>query len=372
MRTPRENLLSVFRHEIPEWIPVVAHVDPYNQPNQRGMDPQLAEKLSNVRWADESIVTFSRYLGLDIMDFFFPPIAIRQRTVTVETETKEDLQITTWRTPKGDLRQVLRFSPDTGMWYTVEHQVKEVADLPRLAAVFEDQEIAFDPERLTALQARQRLIGDDGILICSFPGTPLGQLIRVHAGVETTGYLWADGPRELHALVEVMTENHLRQFQLSASCDGIDAMVGMDDTSTTTQSPAMFEEYCLPYTDLIADAVHAQGKLYFHHSCGLIHDLMPLYRQTRMDAVHGYTIPPLGDVGIAEGLALLGSKITILPGFIQLFGNMDDREAVEESVIAMFREATPGAHFIPCVAADPEKTMEDTEFIVRICKQYQQ
>jgi len=40
--TPRENLLRVFRGELPEWIPVVGHADPYNQPSRRCMDPELA------------------------------------------------------------------------------------------------------------------------------------------------------------------------------------------------------------------------------------------------------------------------------------------------------------------------------------------
>lgn len=371
MRTRRENLLSIFRHEIPEWIPVTAHVDPYNQPNQRGMDPALAARLANVQWADESTILVSRALGVDIMDFYVPPVDVCQHHVTVETECRDDLRLTTWRTPSGDLRQVERYSPETGLWYTIEHQVKDAADLPRLAVVFEDQQITVNPDRLAALHERSRLIGDDGIIIAALPGTPLGQLIRVHAGVEAVGYLWADAPDELQALIAVMAENHLRQYALAAACDGLDALVGMDDTSTTTQSPAMFAACCLPYTERVVEVVHRHGKCYFHHSCGLIHDLLPLYRQTSIDAVHGFTTPPLGDVTIAEGRELLGSKITIIPGFVQLFGNMDDRAAVADSVHAMLDEAGPGDHFLPVLAADPEKTLEDMAFIVEVCRQHE-
>ena len=53
MLTPRENLLSVFRHERPAWVPVGGHADPYNQPNRRGMDPRLAQLLGEVRWHDD-------------------------------------------------------------------------------------------------------------------------------------------------------------------------------------------------------------------------------------------------------------------------------------------------------------------------------
>ncbi len=70
MVTPRANLLSVFRHEMPEWIAIVGRVDPYNQPNREGMDPGLAEQLEEVKWRDESTLAFSRYLGIDVMDHF--------------------------------------------------------------------------------------------------------------------------------------------------------------------------------------------------------------------------------------------------------------------------------------------------------------
>ena len=32
MISGRENLIRVFRHEMPEWIPVSGHCDPDNQP----------------------------------------------------------------------------------------------------------------------------------------------------------------------------------------------------------------------------------------------------------------------------------------------------------------------------------------------------
>ena len=70
--TARENMLAVFRHEIPEWIPVHAHCDPYNQPGRQDMDPELAEAMPEVKWGDGSSAIFSRYLGLDVMDFFGP------------------------------------------------------------------------------------------------------------------------------------------------------------------------------------------------------------------------------------------------------------------------------------------------------------
>jgi hypothetical protein len=370
MISRRENLLTVLRGERPEWIPVTGHCDPYNQPSKRGMDTRLAAALADVRWGDESTINFSRYLGLDITDWYGPPIRPRQRKVRVESSRNGDAAVTVWRTPAGELRQVQRHSAGTNLWYTQEHMVKGVRDLPALAEIFADMVHEPLPDAGNTVRRRKQLIGDDGIIMFPLSGTPLGQMIRVHAGVETTAFLWADARRELHELFAVMEDSHLRCLNAAVELDG-DVIVTVDDTSTTTVSPAMFEEFCLGYTTRMAAVAHAAGKFYFHHSCGLIRDLLALYRRTDMDAVHAFTIPPIGDVTIAEGRRRLGRDITIFAGLMQLAGDMSDRQAVARSIRRMFEEATPGDHFILGLAGEPEKTMEQTAFIVNECRKHQ-
>ena len=112
-------------------------------------------------------------------------------------------------------------------------------------------------------------------------------------------------------------------------------LYGTDDTSTTAISPAMFEEFCLGYTDRIADAVHEYGVFYAHHSCVHIRNLLDLYRQTRMDAVDALYLKAVGDVNmIAEARALLGPKIMVMAALGQMGKSMGmgNRGAVAESI----------------------------------------
>lgn len=372
MVAPRENLLKVFRHEAPEWIPVVGHVDPYNRPDREGMDPKLAEALGEVKWCDESTVAFSRYLGIDIMDFFSPPLRSVRKNVAVERVEEGDTTTNIWHTPHGHLREVIRICRTGGTvssnW--VEHPVKGPEDLPAFASIFEDEESEVDAEGLEKVKRRRSLIGDGGMMMFFMAGTPLGMMYRMYSGIETLAYLWADARDALHDLFQVMEQNYLRRYALAAKTD-VDALVGMDDTSTTAISPAMFEESNMELTDARARAAHDAGNLYFHHSCGLIRDLLPLYRQTQMDAVHAFTIPPVGDVTVEEGRKLLGDRITIIAGLGQLAGSMADRDAVRASIRGMFEGAGPGDHFILGLAAYPDKTMEQTRFIVEECRKHQ-
>lgn len=371
MITPRENLLKIFRHEIPEWIPVAGHVDPYNQPNREGMDPGLAAALGEVRWSDESTVIFSRHLGLDITDWYGAPMRITRRNVAVEQRVDGDITTNVWHTPNGDLREVSQVCREangavSSNW--TEHMVKEPADLPAFAAIFADEVIEPDPEGIERTRRRRQLIGDDGLLMGSIDGTPLGMMYRVYSGVAALAYLWADAPDALHDLFAVMEANYLQRLAIAAQSD-IDVLVGVDDTSTTAISPAMFETCNLALTDARVQAAHARGKLYFHHSCGHIRDLLPLYRRTGMDAVHAFTVPPVGNVTVAEGRRLLGDRITIFAGVNQLAGPMGDRAAVRASIRQMIREAAPWDHFILGIAGYPNRTMEQTRFVVDCCRE---
>ncbi len=372
MKTPRENLLCVLRHQVPEWIPVVGHCDPYNQPNREGMDPELVSELGEVRWGDTSTVAFSRYLGLDIMDWFGMPAArVRQRKVTVDQTVGGDTTTRTWHTPDGDLREVIRVCREangvvSSNW--TEHLVKGPEDLTALAAIFEDQMVEPDPEGVQRTRERRALIGDDGLILGSMDGTPLGMMYRVYSGVATLAYLWVDAPDALRDCFDVMERKYLQRLNVGLQSE-IDVVVGVDDTSTTVISPAMFEACNLDLTDTRAARAHAAGKFYFHHSCGLIRDLLPLYRRTAMDAVHAFTIPPMGNVTVAEGRKALGDRITIIAGVKQLAGPMHDRQAVREGIRRMIREADPWDHFILGVTAYPNRTMVETRFVVDACRE---
>ena len=372
MTTRRENMLKIFRHEVPEWMPVTGHVDPYNQPNRKGMDPELAEALGEVQWGDEGTVIFSRYLDLDITDWYPLPVRVTRRNVTVESATEGDVTTSVWHTPQGDLRAVSRVCRDeTGAvssnW--TEHMVKGPGDLPALASIFEDEIVEPDPERIELTRKRRELIGDDGLVLGPMDGTPLGMMYRVFSGVAVLAYLWADAPDALRDCFAVMEANYLQRLAIGVQSD-IDSVVSVDDTSTTAISPAMFEAFNLDLTDKRTELAHAGGKLYFHHSCGLIHDLLPLYHRTKMDGVHAFTIPPIGDVTVAEGRQALGDRITIMAGVQQLVGPLDDRAAVRESIRGMIGEAEPWDHFILGVAAYPNRTMEQTKFVVDCCREF--
>ncbi len=367
MTTPRDNLLRLFRGESPEWTPLTGHCDPYNQPDREGMDPALAAALGQVKWHDGSTVHYSRALGLDVLDYMPAPVRLARARCTLENRREGADTFAVWHTPAGDLREVRRQAREDGTSYVVEHFVKGPADLPALAALFEDERPEPDPKGAEAIRLRRDWIGEDGLLMCFLAGTPLGMMYRVYCGVDTLAYLSVDAPDALADLFAVMERSYRRSFEITAS-SGVDALVGMDDTSTTVISPTMFETYNMALTDARADLCRAAGKLYFHHSCGLIRDLLPLYRATRMDAVHAFTEPPIGNVTLDDGRRLLGDRIAIIASVPAISDPAYNESLILESVRALYGRAAGDPRLILALPAYPHRTMSQTAFIAEACK----
>ena len=373
MITPRENLLRVFSQGEPEWIPLITSVDNWNTPNREGMDPELAEALRDNKPNDDSVTILSRYLGIDIMDRVGPPVRTRQRTIDVEIVTDNFDTVTIWHTPKGDLRHVMRRSESEKLHppYYVERAIKTAEDLPLFAAVFEDQAYEFNREYAAAITLKRDMIGDDGVLECHFHGTPMGMFYRVYSGVEKLAYLHIDAPEALSDLFSVMERRYQEQLKLAVACDA-DMFVGIDDTSTTVISPAMFEQYNIHLTNERADICHAAGKRYLHHSCGLLKNLLRLYNMTGMDGVHAFTEPPVGDVTYADGRELLENRIgirTACPAFLSTVSW--DRGAMRESVRETFTCFSPRDRIALGVTSMPFRRVSEMQEVVEECRKYQ-
>lgn len=368
MATPRENLFKVFRHETPDWMPICGHCDPYNQPDQEGMDPDLAAALKCVEWDDESTLHLSRYLGLDTMDYTLPPVQVERKRVSVQVLQDGFDQISIWHTPLGDLKEIQRTS-EIGTTYLIEHLIKNASDLPLLAEIFEDETISIDRCMVQKITERQKKIGEDGMLMCFGPGTPLGMMYRVYTRVEALSYLWADARQALFDLFLVMEKNYRKVFDLTAETQ-VDALVGMDDTSTGLISPGMFQKVNIEVTNQRADLAHQAGKLYFHHSCGHIRGFLPSYRQTRMDAVHMFTVPPTGDISLKEGRECLGDQITIIAGIQPLESSINPSPEHMHADVRNFLHGSPADHLILDLVAYPHKTIRQTQAVLDECRKY--
>lgn len=340
--TPRENLLRNFRSDNPEWIPVCPDLFP-NQNPTKGIPSELRDVLlsSSGRGLTADILKLGEYLGAD--EYMIPvesPAVLRSADCPERTEKiGADQEMSILSTPRGDLRQLRRTPADAPSLVT-ERYVKNADDVRKLISYFESMHVVVSPEAQERAHVTKAALGDRGIIFCRTNGTPLGMCYRVFSDLTRLIYLIADEPVLLGDLFSCMEEKYLQLLdRMLTGSPEIDAYFGMDDTSTTVISPAMFETHNVELTNKRADLCHHYGKLYVHHSCGLIHDLLPEYRKTRMDGIDAFTPPPIGDVGYAEGRELLGGGYSIRTGLSTGLESMD-LVAIKSHVAERFKDAT--------------------------------
>jgi len=335
MLTARENIIKTLRCDNPEWIPVTAYCDPFNISSE-GVPEELREIFENLTWEKsiQATLALSKYLGVNEYWLGTPAPYNFRSSCDIERKTEDNKAIAIIHTSKGDLRRVTTTVGRES--FATERYIKGPEDLPAYLEYYQSLKFEPDIENLKRARELKNIMGDKGVLNFGFIGTPLSVMYREATDITQLAYLLMDLPEQMKELFACIEEKTLQGLRYTLeNAPEIDVFTTVDDTSTTLISPNMFEEHNLELTNTRADLIHEYGKIYLHHSCGLIHDLLPVYRKTRMDGVHAFTTPPIGDVEYEEGRKLLGDKISIFSSLLSGIQS-NDEQYIEEFVRKKF------------------------------------
>ncbi len=349
--SPRENLLRTLRCENPQWIPVCPSLFP-NQNPTRGIPPELEEVFASASASSDNLVrdilTLGEYLGAN--DCMLPvgkkPVDLLSDTCSERRKrVGENQLVSTLTTPAGELRQVTTFAADAPSMIT-ERYVKTADDVLKLIEYFRSLRAEPRPEALEEIEAARNLLGERGVLFCRTAGTPLGMCYRSYFNFVDLVFLINDSPDLMDELFACMEEKYFLLYEsMLRAAPAIDVFMGMDDTSTTLVSPDMFERYNVDLTTSRAALCHEHGKLYMHHSCGQIKNLLPIYRKTTMDGIDAFTVPPIGDVKYAEGRKILGGGFSIRTGLAGGFPSLR-QDVISRQVADRFKDAKEAGHVV--------------------------
>ncbi len=355
MTTPRQNLLRVFRHEQPDWVPIVTLADGYNRP--RSMPPSYYEDIQRMSPSRALARTFD----VDVLDRVAGYVE-HYREVGYTKTVEGHLETERWETPYGELTlRALRTEyplgegePPLTSLARVEYPVKSVADLRAFAYIFEHVEYEFLHDQVAQ---HVHEVGESGIVTVGAPASPLGMCVRVYVGTETLGYLFMDHPRELRETLDVMGESYLRCYRGLAQLPA-DGTINYDDTTTHAISPRMFRELEVPFLKASAEVLHQNGKLCIHHACGHVRHLLPDFRGTGIDGFDGPAAPPVGDTTVGEARSGLGEGIVIMPFTEEYAMKSGDPATVRGYVRAMFEQAESPLDFVVDIVAPPGGPLE--------------
>ena len=122
-----------------------------------------------------------------------------------------------------------------------------------------------------------------------------------------------DHTREMEEVADVMTQKATEAYQLLADSPAQVLSTG-DNLDERTFSPRLFERYGLPFYRQMSEILHAKGKIYKIHACGWVKHLLPMIKDSGLDAIEAFAVEPMNDLTVKEAREILDGKVSIMGG----------------------------------------------------------
>jgi uroporphyrinogen-III decarboxylase len=115
-------------------------------------------------------------------------------------------------------------------------------------------------------------------------------------------------PEECHSFLKLFTRIATAQAILYTKAGADAILVSSPMAGAGFISREMYEEFVMPYEDLIYKEIHKNGGKVYLHTCGAIGDRLDLMAQTALDGIDTLDPPPLGTVNLKEAIDNFGDR----------------------------------------------------------------
>ena len=254
--TPRENMLAVYRHEVPEYVPnFFKDLDIWDSYGERYFGAGTGRDWFGVSWT------------------YVPEM--HSQTETIGQEQLKSLE--DWR------RYVHLPELDSYNWQGI------------------------------ASEATKNWNRSERASFCMLLNGPFERMMSL-MGFENAIFAFMDTPDEVHELFEAITEYKCRYLEILKTYFNFDIIAFHDDWGNNKNmffSPDMWREFIKPYIQKVIDKTHELGMFFEMHSCGFIRPIVGDLVEMGVDA-----IDPLQYCNDVPALkALYGGKVVFNGGF---------------------------------------------------------
>lgn len=320
--TERQRILSILNHEQPDQLPWCADFAYLIHSLQ--MDNTFPKDYQTDPW-DLGVQKMHRDLGTGFYLQGFEPFYAEYDHVDVKVEESGDTQVLTYSTPVGTLRQVTQYSRISYSPGITEHLIKDIEDLKVFAYICEHT--AYRPNYEFARQ-RYETIGDNGVVLCYTPKSPLMHLVALLAGVENVTYMEMDEPEEFKALLDGIEEKFDEACRITLESPAECIMIP-ENISSECVAP-FYQDYMKRYHKKWTTRIREAGKYSFVHQDGTVRGLISqLSKESGFDVIEAVTPLPMGDVAIDEVAGLVDDRTIIwggIPGGMFVESTLSDED----------------------------------------------
>lgn len=163
------------------------------------------------------------------------------------------------------------------------------------------------------MRQRYGTIGENGVVLCYTPKSPLMDLVALRSGVENVTYMTMDEEEEFTAILDELEEVCDQAARIAVESPAECIMIP-ENISSECVTP-FYQKYMKRYHRKWTSQIREAGKYSFVHQDGTVRGLVSqLSKESRFDVIEAITPLPVGDVDIAEVDGLVEDSTIIWGG----------------------------------------------------------
>ena len=238
--------------------------------------------------------------------------------------------LTRIKTPAGEQTAIKEARPTCRLPMHVKREIETREDLNVATWRAENAHYVFDRPTYDRLLAEW---GDLGLPTMYLPRVNIQDLYINTMGIQEAILALHDwGKEKFRPYFRALDGLHERLIDLLNTLPQFEIINFGDNLHAGTLPPRWFEEYVLPAYQCRCHQLHAGGKFVHAHWDGDVPHLLHFARQTGLDGIEAITPQPQGDVTLEETKEALGDRIFLFDGIPAIYFNTTfDVGVLEES-----------------------------------------
>lgn len=341
--TERERILSILNGKKPDKLPWCADLAYYT--GYLEAENIYPEQYKNTYY-DNGLQKMHRDYGTGFYLQGFSPLKAQSNNVDIKIEQQGNAIIKTIVTPLGNLREVQQYSKRSYSHGITEHLIKDIKDLRCFCYLCEHTNYFADYDYA---QKRYETIGDNGVVLCYTPKSPMMELVALQSGIENFTYMAIDDEEELKELLDRL------EVKCDEACEIVvnspaECIMIPENISSECVTP-FYQTYMERYHKKWTSKIHDKGKFSFVHIDGTVRGMVGELSRSGFDVVEAITPKPVGDVELEEVSTLVLDKTVIwggIPG--GFFTDTISDEEFDKHVISCIKTMTSSPRYVLGVA----------------------
>lgn len=314
MMTSRERILTVLSGGLPDrvpWVPLIGRYFVSSLPKQGFEIESFAPRsraVTQILQQDLNLaeIEAAKLTGGDVFYRHAPAYILTSRDCTWFSHEQNGKVYKGWKTPLGDLEEVISFSHGTD--FIEQHMLADSSAVPAYLHLLKSFDAVPAYEHITDLAD---YIGEDGVVTMSGPLTPIQEMLQFKMGVERTTFALFDEPEMMQDIFGCLNELNGKIYRIlaDAPASASPVVITYEDTSTTVLSPDWYETYESGDLDAYTGILQGSGKTHIAHMCGKISLLTGQLKNNQFAGIDSVCPPTTGDLPVSRALQETGKLI---------------------------------------------------------------